>query len=257
LGEKSRWQPDPMTITLTFIGTGDAFGSGGRNNTCILVDAPGIRFAIDFGATSVNALKARGIDHNTIDAILLSHLHGDHAGGLPTLLMDAMLGTKRARPLTIAGPPGTAARLPHITEALFPGSGGMRPKFPLDIVDLAMLTPHDFLGLKITTYPAIHTPQAVPTSIRVEVAGKVIAYTGDSAWTEHMPALARDSDVLIAECYFHTKAVPFHLNYPAIIEHRHELATRRLILTHMGPEMLAQSGNVPEECAHDGMVVTL
>jgi ribonuclease BN (tRNA processing enzyme) len=72
-----------------------------------------------------------------------------------------------------------------------------------------------------------------------------------------MPALAQGSDVLIAECYFHSKPVPFHLNYPAIIEHRHELATKRLILTHMGPEMLAQLDNVPEECAHDGMVVTL
>lgn len=246
-----------MTVTLTFVGTGDAFGSGGRNNTCILVDAPGIRFAIDFGATSVNALKALGIDHNTIDAVLLTHLHGDHAAGVPTLLMDAMLGAKRQTPLIIAGPPGTAARLPDITEALFPGSGGMQPKFPLDIIDLEMLIPHLIGGLNITTYPAIHTPRTFPTSIRIEVAGKVIAYTGDSAWSEHMPALAQGSDVLIAECYFHSKPVPFHLNYPAIIEHRHELATKRLILTHMGPEMLAQQDNVPEECAHDGMVVTL
>jgi ribonuclease BN (tRNA processing enzyme) len=246
-----------MTVTLTFVGTGDAFGSGGRYNTCFLVNAPGLRFAIDFGATSVNALKALGIDHNTIDAILLTHLHGDHAAGIPTLLMDAMLGARRRTPLTIAGPPGTTTRLPQITEALFPGIGEIQPKFPLDIIDMEMLTLHQILGLKITTYPAIHTPATMPTSIRVEAAGKVIAYTGDSAWTEHMPALARDSDVLIAECYFHAKPVPFHLNYPAIREHRHELQTKRLILTHMGPEMLAEADNVPEECAHDGMVIEL
>jgi ribonuclease BN (tRNA processing enzyme) len=246
-----------MTVTVTFVGTGDAFGSGGRMNTCFLVDAPGLRFAIDFGATSVNALKALGIDHNSIDAVLLTHLHGDHAAGVPTLLMDAMLGTKRRTPLTIAGPPGTAARLPAIAQALFPGSGGMQPKFPLDVVDMEMLTPHRILDLKVTTYPAIHTPETIPTSIRIEVAGKTIAYTGDSAWTGHMPALARDSDVLIAECYFHTKPVPFHLNYPALREHRHELQTKRLILTHMSPEMLAAAKNVPEECAHDGMVIKL
>jgi hypothetical protein len=46
-----------------------------------------------------------------------------------------MLGARRQRPLTIAGPLGTIARLPHIAEALFPGSGGMTPKFPLDIVE--------------------------------------------------------------------------------------------------------------------------
>lgn len=246
-----------MTLTVTFVGTGDAFGSGGRMNTCILVDAPGLCFAIDFGATSVNALKALGIAHETIDAILLTHLHGDHAAGIPTLLMDAMLGTKRARPLTIAGPPGTAARLPVIFDALFPGSNVLEPKFPLDVIDLEMQTPHELLGLKVTTWPAVHTPQTVPTSIRVEVAGKAIAYTGDTAWTHHLPELADGADLLIAECYFHTKPVPFHLNYPVIREHRHELRAKRLILTHMGPEMLAVSHDLPEECAHDGMVVEL
>ncbi len=126
-------------------------------------------------------MKALGIDHNTIDAVLLTHLHGDHAAGIPTLLMDAMLGTRRQTPLTIAGPPGTAARLPAITEALSPGSGGMQPKFPLEVIDMAMLTPHDILCLKVTAYPVIRTPQTIPTSIRIEGAGKVIAYTGDSA----------------------------------------------------------------------------
>jgi ribonuclease BN (tRNA processing enzyme) len=244
-----------MTLTITFVGTGDAFGSGGRMNTCILVDAPGIRFAIDFGATSPNALKGLRIAADSIDAILLTHLHGDHAAGIPTLLMDAMLGTKRTRPLTIAGPPGTTERLPAIFDAMFPGSHVLKPKFPYKVIDMAMHTPHEILGLRVTTWPAIHTPETVPTSMRVEVAGKAIAYTGDTAWTEHLPELARGTDLLIAECYFHTKPVPFHLNYPVIQERRAELETKRLILTHMGPEMLAAADKVPEECAHDGMVV--
>jgi ribonuclease BN (tRNA processing enzyme) len=246
-----------MTVTVTFVGTGDAFGSGGRNNTCFMVDAPELRFAIDFGATSVNALNALGIPHNSIDLVLLTHFHGDHAGGLPTMVMDAMLGARRARPLTVAGPPGTAERLRVLTEAMFPGSGRMTPKFPLDIVEIEPLKPVRLYGLGITTYPAIHTPETVPTSIRVEVAGRVIAYTGDTAWTEHLPVLAAGSDLLIAECYFHSKPVPFHLNYPVIREHLHELGTRRLVLTHMGPEMLERAGSVPEECAHDGMVIRI
>ena len=180
-----------MSVTVTFVGTGDAFGSGGRMNTCILVDAPGIRFAIDFGATSVNALKALGIDHDTIDAVLLTHLHGDHAAGIPVLLMDSMLGTKRSRPLTIAGPPGTLARLPVIFDALFPGSDVLKPRFPLEQVEIPIGEPVDLLGLKIRTWPAVHTPQTIPTSMRVEVAGKAIAYTGDTAWNENVPELAR------------------------------------------------------------------
>lgn len=244
-----------MTVTLTFAGTGDAFGTGGRMNTCLLVEALGIRFCIDFGATSVNALKALGVAHDGIDAILLTHLHGDHAGGIPTLLMDAMLGTKRARPLTIAGPMGTRDHLPKLFDALFPGSSVLKPRFPLDVIEMPVQVPQKILGLRITTWPAIHTPETCPTSMRVEVAGKVIAFTGDTAWNEHLPALAEGSDLLISECYFHAKPVPFHMNYPAIREHRDELRTRRLILTHMGPEMLAMADQVPEECAFDGMVV--
>src|ERR671924_627904 len=100
-----------MSVTVTFVGSGDSFGSGGRFNTCILVDAPGYRFCIDFGATSLVALNRLDIAHNSIDAILLTHLHGDHCGGVPFLLMDAMLAARRARPLTIAGPRDLSRRM--------------------------------------------------------------------------------------------------------------------------------------------------
>lgn len=243
---------------ITFVGTGDAFGSGGRMNTCFLVETEDLVFAIDFGATSLPALKGQGIEHDRIDLILLTHFHGDHAAGVPVMLMDARLGTKRDRPLTIAGPPGTTERLPVIFDALFPGSEGMTPKFDLTVRDMEIGGPHDVMGLKVTTYPAIHTPASVPTSMRVELPdGKVVAYTGDSAWTEHMPELARGSDLMIAECYFYQKPVPFHMNYPVIQEHRAKLKTKRLVLTHMGPEMLAMTDNLPEECAFDGMQIEI
>jgi ribonuclease BN (tRNA processing enzyme) len=246
-----------MSVKITFAGTGDAFGSGGRYNTCFVVDAPGIRFAIDFGASSLVALNRLGIPHNSIDAILLTHLHGDHCAGVPQMLVDAMLGSKRQTPLTIAGPAETEARMKLIADALFPGSDAMTPKFDVTTIEMETLTLHEFCGLKVTTYPAIHTAQTNPTSMRVEVAGKIIAYTGDSAWTEHIPELARGADVFISECYFFEKPVPFHMNYPDIRDHREELDAKRIILTHMGPEMLAHIDDVDEECARDGLVIEL
>ncbi|MDA7947510.1 MAG: MBL fold metallo-hydrolase [Hyphomicrobiaceae bacterium] len=246
-----------MTVKVTFAGSGDAFGSGGRHSTCILVEAPDICFAIDFGTSSVIALKALEIPHNNIDVILLTHLHGDHCGGVSSLLMDAMLGAKRQTPITIAGPRGTKAHLPTVQEVLFPGSGGMKPKFAVDVIDMDVLTPHDIEGLRVTTYPAIHTEATNPTSMRIEVDGKTIAYTGDSAWTEHIPNVARDADLFISECYFHEKRVPFHMNYPDLTEHADELTAKRTVLTHMGPEMLAAQERVKEECAFDGMVIEL
>jgi ribonuclease BN (tRNA processing enzyme) len=246
-----------MTVTVTFVGSGDAFGSGGRFQTCIMVDAPGFRFVIDFGASSLIALNQLGIAHNSIDAIVLTHLHGDHCGGIPFMLSDAMLGAKRATPLTIAGPRDTEARLREVADAMMPGMHVMTPKFVLDYVEIDVMRPTVVGDLTVTSYPAAHTGETNPTCVRIEVAGRVISYTGDSAWTKHMPALAADADLFIAESYFHTKPVRFHLNYPDIEEHRAELTAKRTILTHMSPEMLAQQDLVPEECAYDGLVVEI
>jgi ribonuclease BN (tRNA processing enzyme) len=246
-----------MSVKVTFVGSGDAFGAGGRFQTCIMVDAPGIRFVIDFGASTLIALNKMGIEHNTIDAIILTHIHGDHCGGVSFMLMDAMLGAKRKTPLTIAGPRDTEARLAEVAEALFPGMHVMKPKFDLHYVEIPVMKPSSVLDLTVTPYPALHTGETNPTSVRVEVAGKVVAYTGDSAWTKHMPDLGRDADLLITECYFYEKPIRFHLNYPDVKEHWDDFGAKRIVLTHMSREMLPHADEIPEECAHDGRVIEL
>jgi ribonuclease BN (tRNA processing enzyme) len=246
-----------MAVTVRFVGSGDSFGSGGRFQTCIVVDAPGLRFAIDFGTSSLIALAQQGIDPNDIDAILLTHLHGDHCGGVPFLLVDAMLASRRTRPLTIAGPRDLRARMGAISEALFPGMHVMRPKFPLDYVELEAGQPNRVGGLVVIPRAARHVAETNPLALRVEVAGKTVAYTGDGEWTDDLAIVGRDADLLIAECYFYDKPVKWHLNYPALIDHLPACGARRVILTHMSREMLARAHEIPEEVAHDGLVVEL
>lgn len=246
-----------MTVTVRFLGSGDAFGSGGRFQTCILVDGPTTRFTLDFGASSLIALARQGIEPNSIDAIVLTHLHGDHCGGVPFLLMDAMLAAKRERPLTIAGPTTTPAHLTALGEALFPGSRVMVPKFPLAYRELELGLPNRVLDLVVTPRPARHTVETHPTALRIEVGGRVVAYTGDTEWTEEVAKIAAGADLLIAECYFYAKPVKWHLNYPAIVERVRAAGARRVILTHMSAEMLAHRGEIPEACAEDGMVIGL
>jgi len=246
-----------MAVTVRFAGSGDSFGSGGRFQTCIVVDGPGSRFAIDFGTSSLIALAQQGIEHNSLDAILLTHLHGDHCGGVPFLLIDAMLAAKRTRPLVIAGPRDLRRRMDQIQEALFPGSHVMTPRFPLTWVEMEPGQPHAILDLVVTPQPARHTAETNPTALRVEVDRKVVAYTGDTEWTEDVSKIARGADLLIAESYYYAKSVKWHLNYPALAARRGTLGAKRVILTHMSRDMLAHAAEVPEECAHDGLVVTL
>lgn len=246
-----------MAVTVRFVGSGDSFGSGGRFQTCILVDGPATRFALDFGASSLIALAQQGIHPNSLDAILLTHLHGDHCGGVPFLLIDAMLAAKRERPLVIAGPPGTVAHLATLREALFPGSAVMVPKFPLEYREMTVGAPNPILDLVVTPRPARHTAQTNPTALRVEVGGRIVAYTGDTEWTDEVARVAEDADLLIAECYYYAKPIKWHLTYPAIAEHVRACGAKRVILTHMSTEMLAHARDVPEECASDGMVIEL
>lgn len=244
-------------VDVTFVGSGDAFGTGGRFQTCILLDAPACRVAVDFGASSLVALNAMGIAHNSIDAIVLTHLHGDHCGGVPFLLLDAMLGAKRTKPLTIAGPRDTKRRLAEIGSALFPGSEAMTPKFDLSIIEMNVLKPNAVAGVIVTPFPAHHTCATNPTAVRVDIGGKIVSYTGDGEWTKHTPKLGADADLLITECFAYDKSVPFHMNYPDVVKHWEDFGAKRMILTHMGPDMLAQSRAVPQDCAHDGLVITL
>ena len=164
-----------MAVSVRFVGSGDSFGSGGRFQTCILVDGPQSRFAVDFGTSSLIALAQQGIEHNSIDAIVLTHLHGDHCGGVPFLLMDAMLGAKRTRPLIVAGPRDLQRRMGEIREALFPGSRVMTPKFAMTWLEMEPGRPHQVLDLIVTPQPARHTAETNPTAIRVEVGGKVVS----------------------------------------------------------------------------------
>ena len=246
-----------MAVSVRFVGSGDSFGSGGRFQTCIVVDGPGSRFAIDFGTSSLIALAQQGIEHNSLDAIVLTHLHGDHCGGVPFLLIDTMLAARRTRPLIIAGPRDLRRRMDEIREALFPGSRVMTPKFPLTWVEMEPGKPHPILDLVVTPEPARHTAETNPTALRIDVGGKVIAYTGDTEWTDDVARVARGADLFIAECYFYDKPVKWHLNYPTVAAQRDRFGAKRLILTHMSQEMLAHADAVPEECAHDGLVVTV
>ncbi len=246
-----------MAVRVRFVGSGDSFGSGGRFQTCILVDGPQSRVAIDFGTSSLIALAQQDIEHNSIDAIVLTHLHGDHCGGVPFLLMDAMLAAKRARPLVVAGPRDLERRMGDIREALFPGSQVMRPKFPLTWIEMEPGRPHQLLDAIVTPQPARHTAETNPTAIRLEIGGKVVSYTGDTEWTDDIARVAAGADLFIAESYYYDKPIKWHLNYPVIAARRARLGAKRVILTHMSRDMLAHADKVPDECAYDGLVVTV
>jgi ribonuclease BN (tRNA processing enzyme) len=244
-------------MELRFIGCGDAFGSGGRFNTCFLATGARCRFLIDCGASSLVALKQAAIDPNTIDAIVVSHLHGDHFGGLPFFLLDARLMTKRTRPLLLYGPPGLAERLAATQEVLFPGSSQRPLGFALEHRSLVAGTRSSANGFAVTPYPAQHEAGAPCFSLRIDCDDKVITYSGDTEWNDQLAAAARGADLFICECSSWERPLKGHIDYRTLAPQLAALGVKRVVLTHMNPDMLERRSALAHETASDGMVVIL
>jgi ribonuclease BN (tRNA processing enzyme) len=245
-------------MEIRFIGSGDAFGSGGRFNTCLLVTGSQCRFLIDCGASSLVALKQAGIDLNSIDGVVISHLHGDHFGGLPFLLLDARHIAKRDRPLFLFGPTGFKARLEAAQEALFPESSHNVPGFPLELRELETGARSEGRGFAVTPFLAEHSAGGTPCfSLRIKCDGRIVTYSGDTEWTERLAAAARAADLFICECSTFERPLTGHLDYKSLEPRLDAIGAKRVILTHMNPDMLERRSALARETASDGMIVTL
>jgi ribonuclease BN (tRNA processing enzyme) len=245
------------TVRVTVLGSGDAFGSGGRAHSAHLVEAPGVTFLVDCGPTVLQALKRLGRDPAAIDFVLVSHLHGDHFGGIPFLFLEYRYETGRSRPLTIGGPAGTAARVTALFAALYETTAREPLPFAVRHVTMAPDEPQVVGGVRLLPFATPHANEMVCLGYRLEVAGRTILYSGDSAWTDRFLELSRGADLFLCECSTYETRLPIHLAYPEIAARASALGCRRLVLTHLGREPLARLGELSLETARDGMTIEL
>jgi ribonuclease BN (tRNA processing enzyme) len=248
----------PGQVTVTFAGSGDAFGSGGRFQACIHVRGPdgAAPVLLDCGATSLTALRRCGLDPGEVAGVVVSHLHADHFGGIPLFILNAQFA-RRVDPLAVIGPRGTGRRLAELMEGMFPGSTTVSRRFAVAVTELEPGETAAAAGVAVTAFAADHPSGAgsPPLALRLGVGGAVIGYTGDTAWTDALPQVAAGTDLLIAEAYYRSKPVPYHLRVDDLVEHREELATRRIVLTHMSDDVLDHLDQIGFETASDAMVL--
>ena len=240
-------------MQVTFVGSGDAFGSGGRFNTCIMVESAAARVLVDCGASSLVAMRRLDIDPNSIDGVVISHLHGDHFGGLPFFLLDAQLVSRRTRALRLIGPPGFGERLFAAREIFFPRSSVVQPTYDLQIEEILPGEQVMLRDIAVSGFEVDHFCAAPPLALRLEAGGRSLCYTGDTQWTDRLIEAAKNVDLLIAEAYFFDKKIKWHLDYATLAQNLDRIGARRVVLTHMSADMLARRNEVAEcDLASDG-----
>ena len=242
-------------MRVTVLGAGDAFCNGGRRHSGYLVEAAEACFLLDCGATTLLALKSLGISAERIDFVAISHLHGDHFGGLPFLFLEYIYENPRSRPLTIVGPPGTEERVRTLHATMYRELSKRPCCFDMRFRELMPGHKTTLCDVQLFSFRVPHQERDISFGYRVETADRALLYSGDCGWNEDLIRHSHGTDLFICECCYFQTETAFHISYPRIAQEQHRLGCKRLLLSHIGREVLERLGEVSLECAHDGMVI--
>ncbi|MFX1250145.1 MAG: MBL fold metallo-hydrolase [Promethearchaeota archaeon] len=224
-------------ITLTFLGTGNAFSDQGRYNTSIYVEwILNQSILIDCSPITVCHIKKMGISLNELKYVFISHLHGDHFLGLPLLLLEYSY-RKRAEdnPLVVIGPSDTKETIETIFKLVFPNT-----ELPKLEYIVARDKQEDQCGeILFKTFQMTHIGVKEAFGYRVNVGDKIIGYSGDTGPCDNVFNIAKGTDLFIVECDAFETETSFHMNYKRIEKDLPRIKSKKIILIHLGIEMLA------------------
>ena len=244
-------------VSVIVLGAGDAFASRGLLQAGYVIDANGTRILMEAGPTVLASMKRCAIAPGDIDLVLVSHMHGDHYGGLPFLILEYMFETPLRKNLVIAGPRGLERRTWALFHDLYPECDPSKVARKLKFVVLEPGKSTRLGRFKVNTIRTPHTIKDVSLAFRIEAAGKSIVFSGDTGWTEELIPFSAGADLFLTECTFFQTKTDFHLSYPRIAANRGRFSARRMILTHIGREVLERMSQVEIEMASDGMTIDL
>ena len=143
-------------------------------------------------------------------------------------------------------------------EAAFEGSSHSAKKFEMSLVELAPDRPWLFRNAEIRSVRVRHgLPPESYHGYRIRIDGKVLAFSGDTEWTDSLIELGRDADLFVSEAYVYDRPVQMHLAYRQLIEKLALIRPKRLIITHMSDDMLSRGDAITHEKAQDGLIVEI
>jgi ribonuclease BN (tRNA processing enzyme) len=242
---------------VVFIGTSDAFGAGGRRQSAVLLRSSSGTVLVDCGTTTNTGLSDLAIEREEIDAMLISHFHGDHFAGIPLMLLAAQYADRRTRPMLIAGPPGIEQRVRLLADAMGHPMEDKEWSYPIHFQELHAGSEQEVGPTSVRTFETQHQSDAHPQGYRITSGGRSISYSGDTGWFDGLPDIAAGSELFICECTYRASHLDFHLNLELLEERHAAFDCGRILLTHLGEQMAERRSDDLLETADDGLALKL
>jgi ribonuclease BN (tRNA processing enzyme) len=232
-------------IRYTLVGSGTVVPDADRGPAAHHFACGDLTALCDLGSGTLRRMDGLGLSWSELDLVAVTHRHQDHIADLLPLLfaLRNAPGIDRARPLTLLGYGGISRDLERLAEVF--GRWVVEPGFPLEVreaADTPIELEREDVWIEIEARPVMHTPEAVGYRLTLGASGReaVVAYTGDTEECEQAIDLARDAELLIAECSVADEdRVPGHLTPRGVGRIAAAAAARRVVATHFYASALA------------------
>ena len=235
-------------MRLTAIGCSGSYPGPDSACSAYLVEHDGFHVLLDLGSGSLGPLQQH-LDPLDVDAVVLSHLHGDHC-----LDMCPYVVFRRYHPaglpprMPVLGPRGTHGRLAAAYDPT--STAGLT-----DVFAFGALEPGEReLGPFSMRLERVNHP--VETfAVRLAAGGRSLTYSADTGASQALVRLASGCDVLLCEATFeeHPELPPdLHLTGREAGEHAAKAAVGRLLITHIAPGLDAEGILAAAAEAFDG-----
>jgi ribonuclease BN (tRNA processing enzyme) len=129
--------------------------------------------------------------------------------------------------------------------------------FPFETIELEPDEERREGEFRFRAFEVDHYSRGVAFGYRLEVEGKTVVFSGDTAWIDTLVRETEGADLFICECSSFEIPLPLHMSHRDLVANRHRIGASRILLVHPGEEVIAREKELAFELASEGMRVTL
>lgn len=217
-------------MKVHFLGVGEACDPE-RFNTSLLVLSGSKKHYIllDCGFTTPHRYFADCFDPDQLDALWVSHFHGDHFFGIPLLLLR-FWEMGRVKPLLLVGPSGLQKKIEMALDLAYPSSLG-KLQYALQYHEMEDGGSLQAAGFRWQVAAMEHSEPCL--ALKLSLDGKSVFYSGDGRSTLASARLAKGSTLLVHEAYRLAGQTANHGNLAECLDLARQAGCEKMAIVHV------------------------